>query len=162
MRIARLIADWLLYCGDPTSRAGPFPPPLPTALAEEELVHRCDLHGILTPLLRRFPFAAARCPRLQAAVKERDRRSQAYSTLLRHLGETVMADAAGLQAAIVKGPVFARALYPSPHLRGFTDIDILAAPEAVPKLETILRAHGFRPAGVPPGPPRHESKWIRD
>jgi len=49
-----------------------------------------------------------------------------------------MASASDLPVAVVKGPVFAGAIYPHPSLRCFTDIDLLVAPDAVSRLGVLL------------------------
>jgi hypothetical protein len=51
--------------------------------------------------------------------------------------------------AVIKGPVFARMLYPTPELRTFTDIDVLVAPAAAPRLATLLTGRGFALADEP-------------
>lgn len=65
-------------------------------------------------------------------------------------------------AALVKGPVFARRLYPQPADRSFTDIDILIAPSSLPASFSILERLGFiRAAGnTDHGREHDEFKWI--
>ncbi len=155
----RRFENWLIYCADATGTALPMPRPLLTARAEEKLVEQADRHGVLPALLRRFPFSEARSAELRTNANDRNRGNQIFSTILRHHGDLVMSDAAGLPASIIKGPVFARTIYPHAFLRGYTDIDILAAPEAVEKLGSILDAHGFEPARSDTEP-HGEWKWL--
>lgn len=66
----------------------------------------------------------------------------------------------GLQAAIVKGGVFASRLYPCPEDRPWTDIDILAAPVARNEIAALLRDLGYCYSGAE-GAKNHkrEEKW---
>jgi hypothetical protein len=56
----------------------------------------------------------------------------------RHIAEN------GLEAVIVKGPVFARQIYPAPSDRPFTDIDIMVAPSARAPIGDLLTGLGYR------------------
>jgi hypothetical protein len=70
--------------------------------------------------------------------------------------------ASALEACVIKGPVFARRLYPRPGDRSFTDIDILAAPSSVDTIGEILRPLGFvaaRDSNTRRGKPS-EQKWL--
>jgi hypothetical protein len=49
-----------------------------------------------------------------------------------------------LEAVIVKGPVFARQLYPAPSDRPFTDIDIMVAPSARAPIGELLTGLGYQ------------------
>lgn len=49
-----------------------------------------------------------------------------------------------LGAVIVKGPVFARQLYPTPSDRPFTDIDIMVAPSARAPIGELLTGLGYQ------------------
>jgi hypothetical protein len=49
-----------------------------------------------------------------------------------------------LEAVIVKGPVFARQIYPTPSDRPFTDIDIMVAPAARAPIGELLTSLGYR------------------
>lgn len=66
----------------------------------------------------------------------------------------------GLQAAIIKGGVFACRLYPHPEDRPWTDIDILAAPGAREEIAALLRDLGYCYSGAE-GAENHkrEEKW---
>jgi hypothetical protein len=63
--------------------------------------------------------------------------------------------------AVIKGPVFARALYPEPELRTFTDIDVLVAPAAEPQLAALLMTCGYEIADEDVAPVRNEWKWVK-
>jgi hypothetical protein len=69
---------------------------------------------------------------------------------------------ADLPALIVKGPVFARRLYPERGLRRFTDIDILAGDDAIPTLGRALAGLGFRLAEAEPEDNPQEWKWSHE
>lgn len=49
-----------------------------------------------------------------------------------------------LEAVIVKGPVFARQIYPTPADRPFTDIDIMVAPSARAPIGELLTGFGYQ------------------
>jgi GT2 family glycosyltransferase len=156
------VRNWLVHCADPLEPQ--TAPPLRGLSPEEasELVAQADQHGVLPAVLRHFPpfqgdpaFAE-----VKADALARHRSKVTYSLMLRAHGEAVMAAAAGLPAAMVKGPVFSRAIYPSPSLRNFTDIDLLIAPEAEPQLARVLEEQGFKLADYDRDPDRQEWKWL--
>ena len=161
-RNRRALGDWLIHCADPF---GPQNAPPRRGLAPEEareLVAEADRHGVLPAVLRHFPpfqrnaaFASAK-----AEALDRHRSKLAYALMLRAHGEALMAAAAGLPVVMVKGPVFSRTLYPSPHMRSFTDIDLLVAPEAEPRLARVLEGQGFKLAEYDRDPGRQEWKWL--
>jgi len=74
--------------------------------------------------------------------------------------ETIVSSASGLPIAIIKGPVFARKIYPTSNLRCYSDIDILTAESAVPQLSQMLLDEGFFLAESLPGSAPREWKWI--
>jgi hypothetical protein len=65
--------------------------------------------------------------------------------LLVHHAEQILASVkgAGAEATIVKGPVFARRLYPTPALRMFTDVDVLIAPSDRDVVKGLMHGLGF-------------------
>ncbi len=156
----RILASWLLYCANPIELRMRRPEALPNTAAEQELLRQSERHGLLPAYLRRFPFAEAASPTLKADARDRNRANQLMIALLRHHSKAVMTAAAGLPAVVVKGPVFAQSIYPDPSLRGYTDVDILAAPAAIPRLAAILEAHGFALAGSAVDDVRGEWKWL--
>lgn len=150
--------DWIVYCADPLgSRARPPCRPLPPERIGD-LIKQAEAHGVLGALLQNFP-AFSDDPEFEAgrnAARDRNRINVVFSLLLEREADALMADVRGLPVAIVKGPVFARHLYPSASLRCFTDIDMLAAPEALPRIDAALADHGFRLAESHP----RECKWL--
>ena len=162
----RAVGDWLIHCADPVQPLTAPPQRSLCPQAARALAQQADMHGIVGSLLRHFPpfqrddatFAAARS---DATVRHRS--AVAYSLMLRTHGEAIMdaASATGLPLVMMKGPVFARTIYPSPNLRTFTDIDLLIAPQAEPRLAQILDQHGFRLAHYDRDPVRQEWKWIK-
>jgi hypothetical protein len=69
-----------------------------------------ERHGVLAAVLRNFPAFQADKIGVSAAKLDalgRHRTACAYATMLRHESDALMAAAAGLPVAIVKGPVFA-------------------------------------------------------
>ena len=153
-----LIDEWVAYCADP--RGPHLPPPrrrLPSRYVNR-LICQAEAHGVLGALLRNFPefdsdttFVTAR-----EAARIRNRANAAFSLLLARETDSLIPDLNGVEATIVKGPVFARALYPVPSLRCFTDIDILASGGAVPRLGQILADRGFYLAERR----KREFKWL--
>jgi hypothetical protein len=88
-----------------------------------------------------------------AAARTRQVHQIGFELLLKHHGERVVRalHLAGIEAAMVKGPIFARRLYAEPAMRSFTDIDILirlhtrsAASEVIRDLGLSLHAHDYR------------------
>jgi hypothetical protein len=152
------VDDWIIHFADPLGPRTASPRrPLPLARIGD-LIERAEAHGVLGALLQNFPafkndgaFGAG-----YHAARDRNRANTAFSLLLRHEADVLMADLRGVSAAVVKGPVFAHSLYPAPSLRCFTDIDILAAPEALPRIDAVLADHGFQLAETH----RRECKWL--
>jgi hypothetical protein len=104
---------------------------------------------------------------LQRACDEVDRRVVLLAgrnlLLAHHAGRISAAfEHAALPACIVKGPVFARRLYPTPTDRSFTDIDILVDPAFQAASAEILTDLGFTPAPEADEAPRDQSerKWL--
>jgi glycosyltransferase involved in cell wall biosynthesis len=158
----RAVGDWLVHCADPLgSRTAP--PHRELSLEEaRELVVQADEHGVLPAVLRHYaPFQSdAVLADVKADALTRHRSKLTYSLMLRAHGEAVMAAAAGLPVAMVKGPVFARTIYPSPGFRNFTDIDLLVASEAEPQLARVLKEQRFKLAEYDRDPDRQEWKWL--
>jgi len=158
----RAVAKWLIHCADPLGPRGAPPRRGLSLLEVRELVAQADQHSVLPAVLRHYPpfqgdaaFADAKADALA-----RHRSKLTYSLMLRAHGEALMAAADGLPVAMVKGPVFARTIYPSPGLRNFTDIDLLVAPEAEPRLARVLEEQGYRLAEYDRDSDRLEWKWL--
>jgi hypothetical protein len=79
--------------------------------------------------------------------------------MLRAECDELLAAASGLRLTAVKGPVFARRIYPDEGLRTFTDIDLLVAPETIPQLDELLIARGFELADGSGADIRQEWQW---
>lgn len=159
----RAVADWLVYCADPLGQHGPPPRRSLSLQQARELVVQAEMHGVLPVVLRNFPpfrgepaFAD-----VKADALARQRPLLAYSLMLRAHLEALLPALDGLPVIVVKGPVFARSIYPAPHLRTFTDVDLLIAPEAGRPVAQILEAQGFRLAGSEGDAERQEWKWVR-
>ena len=86
------------------------------------------------------------------------------SMLLAHHGAIVMGAlrTANIDAAMVKGPVFARRLYDRESDRPFTDIDILVAPKHLHRANAVLDELGYREARPEGHDPETygEFKWL--
>jgi Uncharacterised nucleotidyltransferase len=68
----------------------------------------------------------------------------------------------GLNAAVIKGPVFARCLYEKHSDRSFTDIDILVEARSLQASIELVRDLGFVEEATPtrPGKAQSEFKWV--
>ena len=139
-----------------------MPPRVPLSPQQvRKLMRKADAHRVLPATLRHFPISIVD-PRFEQAHREANSRrveALALSTMLRYHGGVILAAAESLPVTLVKGPVFADRLYP-PGLRPFGDIDLLAAPTALPQLASILRAQGFRRIEAGVDPARLEDKWV--
>jgi hypothetical protein len=150
--------DWIVYCADPlgSRKALPRRPLSPDQV--DRLIDQAEAHGVLGGLLKnQMPLRAD--PAFEAgrnAARDRHLANTAFSMLLAREADALMADVRDLPAAVVKGPAFARALYPMFSLRCFTDIDILVAPEGLVRLAEVLSDHGYRCVQRSP----HEHKWL--
>lgn len=158
----RCLADWVVHSADPLGPRTSVPTRTLRSARAELLVYQADAHGVLPAVLRHFPwpdddhaFAAAR-----AKATERHRKGLSVALMLRQQADELVPQISHLPVALVKGPIFARTLYPDPSLRLFGDIDLLAAPEAVPDLEGVLRDHGFDPAEPANSLAARERKWV--
>jgi hypothetical protein len=156
------IEAWLLYLADPVRPRRRQPK---RGLAPDDavaLMARAEGHGVLPAVMRNLAgfsadggFAAG-----LADGQARLRTLRALSLMLRGASEALIGDLAGLPVRVVKGPVFARTIYPEPGLRTFTDIDLLAAPEVLDELGALLVAHGFQLDGDAEPGVHHEWKWV--
>ena len=155
------IAQWLLHCADPLGSQSMPPRVLLSPQQVRKLMHKADAHGVLPATLRHFPISIGDPRFEQAHLEANSRRVEALalSTMLRYHGGVILAAAESLPVTLVKGPVFADRMYP-PGLRPFGDIDLLAAPTALPQLASILRAQGFRRIEAGIDPTRLEDKWV--
>jgi len=157
-----VIGEWLLHCADPLGSHAPAPLRLLLPKDAKTFVAQADSHGVLPVVLGRFPPFVGNDPAFaeaKAMAQALHRSAVAQALMLRTNGEAVIASA-GAPAVIVKGPVFARTIYPAPNLRTFTDVDILVAPEGEPTLARVLSEAGFQSAEYERDPARQEWKWV--
>jgi len=128
----------------------------------DALFEQAEHHGVLGALLDHLS-TCAEAPSVSAAyaaAKARHRQNVIFSRLLQMEAEALVASAGDLPIAVVKGPVFARKIYPRSDLRSYADIDILAAESAVPRLSQMLLDKGFFHVDSLPGSGSREWKWI--
>ena len=162
----RGVGAWLLHCADPRGSRQEPPRRMLDPAGAGELAVQAEAHGVLPAVLRNFPpFAGDPGDRAFAGAaadaRARYRTARAFVLMLRGEHAALAAGAAGLPMAVIKGPVFARALYPEPELRTFTDIDVLVAPAAEPRLATLLATRGYELADDGTAHVRNEWKWIK-
>jgi hypothetical protein len=162
----RGVGAWLLHCADPRGSRQEPPRRMLDPAGAGELAVQAEAHGVLPAVLRNFPpFAGDPGDRAFAGAaadaRARYRTARAFVLMLRGEHAALAAGAAGLPMAVIKGPVFARALYPEPELRTFTDIDVLVAPVAEPRLATLLATRGYELADDGTASVRNEWKWIK-
>ena len=156
----RVITAWLRHCIDPL---GPRPnPPSPFLSAKDvsALLFRAAAHHVLPVTLQNFPFPLQNSEYEKARQEGNATRTAglALSMMLNHHAKLVAAAAEALPFIIVKGPTFARTIYPNAQLRPFTDIDLLIRPDASAQIDSILLSQGFGRAEGP-HPASLEAKW---
>lgn len=155
------VADWVIHCSDPLGSSRRAPRRRPRPDLAESFVEQAEAHGVLGAFLQNFPtlvdesFAAA-CE----GARRRHRTSAVFSLMLSHEAAAISSELVGVPAAVVKGPIFARALYPRPSLRCFSDIDLLVAPEAFTKVSEVLSDRGFALIESHPASDPREWKWL--
>jgi hypothetical protein len=157
------IADWLIHLADPLGPKTPSPRRALSAAQARELFVQAERHHVLAAVLHNFPFPPAGFETIRAEATLSHNRALGWDLMLRQQGTAVTQaiGAAALPAAIVKGPVFARCLYPDRTLRHFSDIDILAAPQAIVPIGRLLTELGYELGEQkPPGPDPQEWQWI--
>ena len=152
------VSAWLLHCADPLGSALDPPRAQLSASQLRKLFLKANAHKVLPSVLRHYPIRDDDEPLAQIRGEADTWRveSAALSAMLKHHAGAIADAANGLPVAVVKGPAFAP-LYP-PGLRPFGDIDLLAAPAALPQIATILADHRFR--RVESDPSRLEDAWI--
>ena len=157
-----LVGQWLVHCADPLGPRTEAPHRLLSPREAQDFVAQADMHGVLATVLRQFPPFLASDPAFAKAKAEAltlHRSALAQALMLRTHADALVA-AANLPVVMVKGPVFARTIYPAPSLRTFTDVDLLIAPEAEPELARLLLEAGFQLADYDRDPRRQEWKWL--
>jgi hypothetical protein len=154
--LSNAAAAWLMAAAIPAATQAPRRA-LPDLSEIGPVLHAAALHGVLPAVLAALRAAGAlaggpgRAAEVDAARKAvaAARAQQVHQTgfelMLRHHGERVVKALgdAGIAAAILKGPVFARRLYLEPAMRTFTDIDIIVPRQARGAAAGIMRELGF-------------------
>jgi hypothetical protein len=162
---------WLATLADPLFNCRP---PKQSISADEVsiLIDAASAHGVLPAVARNLKGAlgapAGMNPKqsLGDSLHELDRQLVLVAghrmLLMHHAGRIAAAiDDRALDACIIKGPVFARRLYPQPDNRSFSDIDILATPSSVAAIGDILRQRGFTASDHSTGSDSSsEQKWL--
>lgn len=154
------VDSWLLRCIDPIGLqpSSSISQSLSASQAPQ-LLGKAAFHRVLPIVLQNFPFPAGEGFALLREQADEARIEQlALSAMLNNHAARILNAAAGLPMAIVKGQVFAEAIYPNAALRPFTDIDLLVSPNATAKLEQVLLGLGFTEAISDTR--RLEAKWI--
>ncbi|WP_419909221.1 nucleotidyltransferase family protein [Hoeflea sp.] len=139
------------------------------ALPAEPLFEAILHHGIEPIALRKLVETLPQEPpytSLIDAVRERQLLANAHSLVLEAQALQLLAaiDAQRLQAVIVKGQVFAKALYDRASDRPFTDVDVLAHPDSVPAIGAILENADFllyRKKLFDKSASNMEQKWVQ-
>ncbi len=150
---------WLSFLSDPQPGARSLPEPI-RSIELPILVEAAEAHGVLPAVTRNVQKLAAQG--LSRSILDDPDAQDRIETLGQALGERLViitgqsllhAHHAGriaaalrneaVAASIVKGPVFARRLYPQPADRSFTDIDILVDPASLAPSAAVLERLGF-------------------
>jgi hypothetical protein len=155
-----LIDKWLVHWADPLVPSGLAPRRSLSADELGRLFLLPEMHGVLAAVLKN---AAAGGDSSEAVLREAMARHHAavgFSLMILERADALVRLLGNLPATIVKGPVFARRLYPAPELRRFTDIDVLVADDAIPALDEPLGWLGFRLFKSEPSDQPQEWKWL--
>jgi hypothetical protein len=156
-----LIDHWLIHLADPLGTNG-LPPR--RSLSPDELrwmFHAAELHGVLAAVLRNGAAAhgGAENQDVLAEAMARHQDAVAFSGMLMEQAAALTRLLGNGRATIVKGPVFARRLYPARELRRYTDVDVLVDHDATLTLNQPLRELGFRLVKSLPDDEPQEWKW---
>ena len=164
---ARIPEEWLLSLADPMGPRPSLPDGRLRAAELGPLWTEADRHGVLPAFAANLqavireqgmervmagePGAQERLEDALSAARARILTRTGLSLMLRRQLRTITPALAGLglPTVVLKGPDFCDRLYPEPVLRPFTDIDLLAPPEAVPQVEEALAALGYRAEAAP-------------
>ena len=169
---------WLAHLSDPWSRVA-APSGRIQAAELLLLVEAASAHGVLPAMARNLHGLAAG-GRGAAIVDDADAQHLVEnvsneldqrlivlvgqnSLLSRHATRIATGFAHdAIPANVVKGPVFARRLYPQPADRSFTDVDVLVAPELIAACSAVLERLGFvlAPGENRGGLDHGEYKWL--
>ncbi|MEO1749477.1 MAG: nucleotidyltransferase family protein [Pseudomonadota bacterium] len=159
MRVPNRSDELLCYLSDPENPATEVDPNL-----LEDLVAKAQNHGVAAIVFRKL----VRDRELPAVS---DMRINVQATIIMSLKLRAMANkiskviaAEKLEAALVKGPVFANALYAQSADRPFTDLDILCSDAARTRLGSFLTDLGLEQYKRPifdKTAANQEEKWVR-
>ncbi|WP_431201932.1 nucleotidyltransferase family protein [Bradyrhizobium betae] len=138
------LALWLIYGSDP-ERSRQAPPPKLSLSASRYLIDLACAHGVLPAVLRKFAESHPddQFSEVRRYAQTRRDMAAAHSLVLRAHADLLETSMQGVPGVMVKGPTFARALYPAPFLRTFTDIDLLISIDANSRVASILESLGF-------------------
>ncbi len=104
--------------------------------------------------------AMAKLQLIRQATGERNRAIQQQLFEIVHALQT-----AGVRAMVLKGAYLSAAVYPTPDLRGMSDIDLLFRPDDLPAAEQVLQNLGYegkhKSADSGPGITKHTSTYKR-
>ncbi len=144
--LSRAASNWLQRAGLPTQNIGLLGASLPAA-ETATVLRAAELHGVLPNVLKMILQSGCKnsAQREIKAARELVLNQTAFELALKHHGSRVleMLTRNGLEAIVVKGPTFAKRLYPEAGLRSFTDIDILISKESRTEARALLPALGF-------------------
>ncbi len=144
---------WLIALSDPQSDV-PMPGDCVSPVLLESLIPLANYHGTTPALRRNLPrlkkLPGADVATIDALCKTLDATCLAQTARCMVLGrygcdiETRLREA-NLPGVVFKGPALATAVYPTPALRTFTDIDLLAPRERVAEIRELLTGMGLTP-----------------
>lgn len=150
--------SWLVHLSDPEGlRLSEIPPALSRG-ALGRLLDAAQTHGVLAAAASNLSTAATQGyselisiggrEEIEAALALKSsvlRVATAFSLLLRAQANTVMKAlyAKSIPAFVLKGAHFADRLYNRPALRTFTDVDVMAPPDALADIAAVLAGLGY-------------------
>lgn len=158
----RHVGDWLVHCSDPLGPDARRPSSPLSVDESREVVRQADRHGVLPAVLQNFSRyrSDASFEKIKIAASEWRLSAATHCLMLRTHCEAIISEASDLPVAVVRGPAFASGIYPAPHMRTFSDIDLLVLPEAEPTLSGVLTKQDFKWIQEGYDPHRQERKWL--
>ncbi|WP_457937709.1 nucleotidyltransferase family protein [Mesorhizobium sp. 10J20-29] len=154
--------NWLLWAADPLADQRSPPAVALDAGSAAGLLAQAELHGVLPAVVGNLAILDGD-PALRTLLDEAGaglRAARALVLMLRSELSAIEAATEGLPFTAIKGPVFSAAIYPSRALRSYSDIDLLAAPDALAPLGTLLAGRGYRLADEAGARLRGEWVWV--
>lgn len=123
----------------------------------------------LAPMLHQRLYDAAievPAPAMAKLHVTRQATGQRNAAIQQQLAEIVPAmETAGVRTLVLKGAYLSPSVYPSPDLRGMSDIDLLFQPHELPAAERVLESLGYegkhKAADSGPGITKHTSTYKR-